>query len=152
MKLVALHHCYGNSHQFFHGPSKGFPAVGPINQHPLHLAEVSLAQGKHAQSPRPVRNVGGSHMEGMGQALRIHRDMTFDSGDLLTRIIAFVLGAVGVLDALSIHDTEASFFAPTIAASDLANQLFLKPLPAGNLPLGRVSHSIAGNTGSKCAS
>jgi hypothetical protein len=91
-------------------------------------------------------------MEGMGQSLSIHREMTFDSRDLLTSIISFVLGAVSVLYALSIHDTEASFFLPTVAASGPANQLFLRPLPAGNLPLGRVSHSIAGNTGSKCAS
>ena len=91
-------------------------------------------------------------MEGMGQSLSIHREMTFNSRDLLTSIISFVLGAVSVLYALSIHDTEASFFLPTVAASGLANQLFLRPLPAGNLPLGRVSHSIAGNTCSKCAS
>jgi hypothetical protein len=91
-----------------------------------HLAEVSLAQGKPGQSPSPVSNVGGGHLEGMGQSLSIHRHMTFDSRDLLTGIIALVLGAVGVLHPLGSHDTETSFFWPTMAVSGRANQLFFK--------------------------
>ena len=81
----------------------------------------------------------------------LHGDVALDSRHLLARVIALVLGAVGVLDALGVHDTEAGPFFPTIASPGCANRFFLRPAPEWNTSPGRVARSIAGNTCSRCA-
>ena len=48
---------------------------------------------------------------------------------ILLSVIAFVLGAGSILDALSINDQKARFFFAPLFASDLSNQIFLKRTP-----------------------
>ena len=104
--------------------AKGFPVYPPSTQHILHLAQVGPAPVKHSQSPSTVGNVGGGHVNRMGQPLSVHGDVALDSRHLLARVIALVLGAVGVLDALGVHDTEAGPFFPTIASP--GSKIFFK--------------------------
>ena len=87
----------------------------------------------------------------MGQSLRVHREVTLDSRHLLARVIALAIGGVRVLDALGVHDTEAGLLFPSIALSGRANRFFLGLAPEWNPDLGQAAHSIAGNTGSRCA-
>ena len=77
--------------------AKGFPSVTPVHQHVLHQAEAVPPLVKHRQSPSPVGDVRGSHVDRMGQSLSIHRDVALDSRHLLARVIALLLGAVRVL-------------------------------------------------------
>ena len=151
VQFVAFHHFHRGSQQALHRRGKGFPGVSPIHQHILHLAQVGPAPVKHSQSPSTVGNVGGGHVNRMGQPLSVHGDVALDSRHLLARVIALVLGAVGVLDALGVHDTEAGPFFPTIASPGRVNRFFLRPAPEWNTSPGRVARSIAGNTCSRCA-
>ena len=88
------------SQQALHRSGKGLSGVTPVDQHLLDLAEVGPVFVKHRQSPSPVGNVGGSHVYRMGQSLRVHREVTLDSGHLLACVIALAIGGVRVLDAL----------------------------------------------------
>ena len=81
------------SQQALHRSSKGLSGVTPVHQHVLHLTEAVSAPVKHRQSPSPVGDVGRGYVDRMGQSLRIHRDVSLDSGYLLARVIALVLGA-----------------------------------------------------------
>ena len=150
VQFIAFHHFHRGSQPALHRSSKGLPSVTPIHQYILHLPQVVSAPVKHRQSPSPVGDVGGGHMNRMGQSLRVHRDVTLDSGHLLAGIIALLLGAVRVLDALGVHDTEAGPLFPTIALSGRTNQFFLRPAPEWTLAPGRDARSIAGNTCSRC--
>ena len=115
---------YSGSQQALYRSGKGLPGVTPVDQHLLDLAEVGPVFVKHRQSPSPVGNVGGSHVYPMGQSLRVHRDVTLDSGHLLARVIALAIGGVRVLDALGVHDTEAGLLFPSIALPGRANRFF----------------------------
>ena len=94
----------------------------PVDQHLLDLAEVGPVFVKTSPKPSPVGNIGGSHRYRMGQSLRVHRDVTLDSGHLLARVIALAIGTVRVLDALGVHDAEAGLLFPSIALPDRANR------------------------------
>ena len=111
----AFHHFHRGPQQALHRSGKGLPGITPVDQHLLDLAEVGPVLVKHRQSPSPVGNIGGSHVYPMGQSLRVHRDMTLDSGHLLACVIALVPGGVRVLDALGVHDAEAGLLFPSIA-------------------------------------
>ena len=124
VQFAAFHHFHRGSQQALHRSGKGLSGVTPVDQHVLHLTEAVSAPVKHRQSPGPVGNVGGSHVYRMGQSLRVHRDMTLDSGHLLACVIALVPGGVRVLDALGVHDAEAGLLFPSIALPGRANRFF----------------------------
>ena len=136
--------------RFCTAAAKGLPVRPPVNQPFPHLTQVGLALVERRQSPSPVSDVGGGHVDHMGQALGVHRDVTLDSGHLLARVIVLVLGAVRILYALGVHDAEAGLLFPTIAPSGRAIR-FLTPAPKWPLSPGRAANSIAGNNCSKCA-
>ena len=138
------------SQQALHPSGKGLPSVTPVHQHILHQAEAVPPLVKHRQSPSPVGDVRGGHVDRMGQPLSIHRDVAFDSRHLLPSVIALLLGAVRVLDALGVHDAEAGLLFPTIASPGCANPFFLKLAPEWTLAPGQAARSIAGNTCSRC--
>ena len=126
VQFVAFHHFHRGSQQALHRNGKGLPGVTPVDQHLLDLVEVGPVFVKHRQSPSPVGNVGGSHVYPMGQSLRVHRDVTLDSGHLLARVIALAIGTVRVLDALGVHDAEAGLLFPPIALPGRANRFFFR--------------------------
>jgi hypothetical protein len=60
-------------------------------------------------------------VNGVGQALGIDGNMTFNTRHLLASIIAFVLGCIGILYALSINNQESGVLGATMGGADLAN-------------------------------
>ena len=105
------------------------------------------------QSPSPVSDVGGGHVDRMGQSLRVHRDVTLDSGYLLAGVVASPL-----FSALSVFFTlwESTMQKPVCSFRPLLRRAapsdFLTPAPKWPLSPGRAANSIAGNNCSKCAS
>ena len=152
VQFIAFHHFHRGSQQVQHRRGKGLPGVSAVNHHILHPAQVYPALFQHRQGPGPVGNIGGGHMNRMGQPLAVHRDVPLDPRHLLACVIALVPGTVGVPDTLGVHDAEAGLPAPTIALPGRANRFFLRPAPEWTLPAGRAAHPIAGNTCSRCAS
>ena len=126
VQFAAFHHFHRGSQQALHRSGKGLSGITPVHQHVLHLTEAVSAPVKHRQSPSPVGNVGGSHVYRMGQSLRVHRDMTLDSGHLLARVIALVPGGVRVLHALGVHDAEAGRLFPSIALPGPRQPIFFR--------------------------
>jgi hypothetical protein len=43
----------------------------------------------------------------VGQALRVHCNMSLDAGNLFAGIVSFLFSRVGVLDALRVNNDEA---------------------------------------------
>ena len=72
VQFIAFHHFHRGSQLALHRSSKGLPGVTPIHQYLLHLPEVVSAPVKHRQSPSPVGDVGGGHVDRVGQSLRVH--------------------------------------------------------------------------------
>jgi len=90
---------------------------------------MRLAPVNGGQSAVAVRDIGRGHSDGVGQALRVHRDMSLDAGYLFASIVSFLFSTVGVLDALRINNDEAGCgLAPQFLAG-LANRFFLRPSP-----------------------
>ena len=88
VQFVAFHHFHRGSQQVLHLRSKGLPGVGPVDHHILHPVQLSPALVKHRQSPGPVGDTGGGHVNRMGQPLRVHSDVALGPGHLLARVIA----------------------------------------------------------------
>ena len=80
-------------------------------------------------------------------------DVALDSGHLrCPRHTPLFLGAVSVLHALGVHDTEAGPLFPSIANAGPRQPIFFKTvLQTWNPHPGRAARSIAGNTCSRCA-
>ena len=129
MKFIALddlHRCLQALH---HAVSKGLARVAAIDQHALHRLQIRLAPVHGGQSAVAVRYIGCGHGDGVGQALRVHGNMSLDAGNLFASIVALLFCAVGVLDALRVNDDKAGCgLAPQFLAG-LANRFFLRPFP-----------------------
>ena len=67
----------------------------------------------------------------MGQPLRIDSNVPFDARYLLTGVITFVLGRIGILHALCIHDDKCRLLVATPAEAGLTHCIFLMRAPAG---------------------
>ena len=65
MHLIAFHHIHRRFQQALHPSGKGLPSVTPVHQHVLHQAEAVPPLVKHRQSPSPVGDVRGSHVDRM---------------------------------------------------------------------------------------
>ncbi|CDL81018.1 hypothetical protein XSR1_100066 [Xenorhabdus szentirmaii DSM 16338] len=57
--------------------------------------------------------------------------MSFDTGNLFTRVIPFFARGVRVLNTLRVNYHESGVDVPTIADTDLANDIFLKLAQTG---------------------
>jgi len=66
----------------------------------------------------------------VGQALRIHGDMPFDTGQFFARPIALAADAVDVLDALGVNDATVRLCVAPLLLSNHANLVFLMFVPA----------------------
>jgi len=86
----------------------------------------------------------------VGQALRIDGDVALDAGDLLPRVVALLLGAIGVLDALRVDDQKARRGAAPLFYAGRANYIFLKPVPERLRHLDQA-HSTWRSTRAPCA-
>ena len=138
MELIALddlHRCLQPLH---HAVGKGFARVAAIDQHAFYRLQIRLAPVNGGQSAVAVRYIGRGHGDGVGQALRVHRNMSLDAGNLFAGVVSFLFSTVGVLDALRINNDEAGgSLAPQFLAG-LANRFFLRPVPRRWFPPDRA--------------
>ena len=70
--LDQLHRCVQPLH---HAVGKGSAGVAAIDQHTLDLLQVRLTPVNGGQSPVAVCYIGRGHGDGVGQALRVDRNM-----------------------------------------------------------------------------
>ena len=138
MQFVALDHLHRGLQPLHHAVGKGFARVAAIDQHALHRLQIRLAPVHGSQSAATVRDIGRGHGDGVGQALRVHRNMSLDAGNLFAGIVSFLFCRVGVLDALRVNNNEAGRgLAPQFLAG-LANRFFLRRAPRRLFPADQV--------------
>ena len=129
MQFVALGDLHGGAEFVLDRLGKRLAGVAAIDQHAADLLEVVRAAVERCQSTLAVGHIGCRYGYGVRQALRIHRDVALDAGDLLARVIALLAGGIGVLHALRVHDQEAGRGAASLSGALLANRFFLRPVP-----------------------
>jgi len=107
VQFIALDHLHGCLQPLHHAVGKGFARVAAIDQHALYRLQIRFAPVHGGQSAITVRYIGRGHGDGMGQALRVHGNMSLDAGNLLARVVALFFCRVGVVDALRVNNNEA---------------------------------------------
>lgn len=107
MQFIAFGDFHRGSQKTTHFLSEDFPGVAAIRQYILYRSEIPLLPLERENRPFSIRYLGSGYRDCVRQALRVYSDMSFDSGDLLAGIIAFMFCAIGVFDALRINDAEA---------------------------------------------
>jgi hypothetical protein len=93
---------------------------------------------------RTIRDICGRYRHTMRQSLGIYGDMALNPGYFLASVISFFLCGIRVFHALRVNDAEACFLCPTIADTDLANDVFLT-LPRECLVSLPAAHSRSEN-------
>lgn len=137
--LQALHDAVG----------KGLPGVAAIDQHAFHQFQIWPAVVNGLQSAVGIGHLRRRHGDGVRQSLRVHRDVSFDAGNLLARVISLMFVTIGVLYALRIHDQKAGHGVASLFGADLANRVSYGPLQYVCFRPGRVG-SIWRNTNAPC--
>ena len=121
MEFIALNDLYGGLDPLHHAVGKGLASVAAINQQILDPFQIRLAAVDGLQSAVAVRHISCGHGNGVGQALRVDRDVTLDAGDLLASVVALFFCRVGVLHALRVNDDEAGRSVAPQFGTGLAN-------------------------------
>jgi len=129
MQLVALDHLHRGLDPLHHAVGKGFARVTAVDKHALDRLQIRLAPVDGGQRAVAVGHIGRGHGDGMGQSLRVHRDMPLDAAHLFASVVALQLRTVGVLHALRINDQEAGRGVATQFLAGLANGFFLRLAP-----------------------
>jgi len=88
MEFIALDNLYGGLDPLHHAVGKGLSGVAAIDQLALDPFQIRLAAVDGPQSAVAVRDICRGHGDGVGQALRIHPNVTFDARYLLARVVA----------------------------------------------------------------
>ena len=117
---------------------EGLASIATVGEHAFHASQSWFRAFQGLQRTAAVSHLSGGDGNGMGQALRVHRDVALDAGDLLARIVSLLSGAVGVLHALRVNDQKASRDVAPLSLSGLANRFFLRPAPGRWLRPNRV--------------
>ena len=129
VEFIALDHLHRCLQPLHHAVGEGLARVAAVDQHALHRFQIRLAPVNGGQRAAAVRHIGRGDGDGVGQALRVHRNMSLDAGYLFASVVSFLFSTVGILDALRINNDEAGCgLAPQFLAG-LANQFFLRPFP-----------------------
>ena len=129
VQFIAFGNLHGCAEFFLHRLGKGLAGVAAIDQHAGDLLEVVGATVEGGQGTLAVGHLGCRDGHRMRQALRIDRDVAFDAGDLLARVIALLAGSIGILHALLVHNYEAGRGAAPLSGALLSNRFFLGPAP-----------------------
>ena len=69
-------------------PANGSVGVATVDQHTLHRLQILLAPVHDCQGTVAVRYIGRGHGKGVGQALRVHSNMSPDSKEMRPKIAA----------------------------------------------------------------
>ena len=129
MQFIALDDLHGGLDPLHYAVGKGLACVAAIDQHALYRLQIWLAPVDGSQCAVAVRYIGRGHGDGVGQALRVYRDMALDAGNFFARVVALLFGAVGVLHALRINNDEAGRGVAPQFGAGLANRFFLRLAP-----------------------
>ena len=121
VQFIALDDLNGGFQTLFYAIGEGLTSVAAIDQNAFHSRQIRLAAVDRLQGSAAIRHLGGGNRDGVGQPLRIDPDVPFDPGDLLARVVALLLGAIGVLHALRINDQEAGHGVASLFGAGLAN-------------------------------
>ena len=129
MKLVAFDDLDRGLQAFLYAIGEGFTRVSTIHQHAFDEVKIGFAAVEGLQGSLPIRYLCCGDGDGVGQALRVHRDMALDAGHLLARVIPLLFRTVGILYALGINDQKAGQAVAPLFLADRANGFFLRPAP-----------------------
>jgi len=121
VQFIALDHLNRGLQPLHHAVGKRLAGVAAIDQNAFHSRQIRFAAVDRMQGPTAIRHFGGGNRNGVGQPLRIHPDVPFDPGDLLARVVALLLGAIGVLHALRVNNQEAGHGVASPFGAGLAN-------------------------------
>ena len=129
MQLPAVGDLNLRAKQFLNCQGEWLTEIATIGQNALNSLQISGAAPECLQCPLAVGDVGSRYGNGVRQTLGINGDMPLDARNLFAGIVAFLAGAIGVLDALRVDDQKARRgFAP-LSCTGRANHIFLKPAP-----------------------
>ena len=135
MKLIAFHNFHFSTDGFLDAVSKGFSGISSICHNIFHLFVDFFLFWKHPYCSISICHISFCNQESMRKSLCINGNMSFNTRNLLSSIIAFLFRCVSIFNALCVYDEECSLFFSSMALSLLSNQFFLKPLPASFSPL-----------------
>lgn len=141
MQFAALGNFDSRTKCFINSLGKRFADIAAIDEYILNFHQVVFVKLESSQSSSFVRNIGRRDVNNVWQTIRIHTDMPLDPRYKLPTIIPLFFGGIRVFDALRINDKECCLGVPPKASSNLANYIFLKPLPRG-WPVPFPWHSI----------
>lgn len=129
MQLAALGDLNFGTKQFLNGLSKRLADISAVGQDALNGLQICRTAPQSLQRSLAVGHVGGRYGNRVRQTLGIDSNMTLDAGNLLAGIVAFLSGAIGVLDALRVDDQKARRGSAPLFCTGRANRIFLKPAP-----------------------
>ncbi len=108
MQFIPLDDLHGGLDPRHDAIGKGLAGVAAIDQQAFDQLQIRHRAINSRQGTVAVGHIGRGYGDSVRQALRVHRDVALDAGDLLARVVALLLGAVGVLHALRVNDQEAA--------------------------------------------
>jgi hypothetical protein len=121
VEFIALDHLYSGLQLLHDGVCERLAHVTAIDQHAFHRHQIRLAPVHGRQSAVTVRDIRRGHGDGVGQALRVHCNMSLDAGNLFAGIVSFLFSTVGVLDALRVNNDEGGHGVAPQFLAGLAN-------------------------------
>ncbi len=107
MKLIPFGNLHLGIDEFFCSIGKALSGVSSIPQDLSNLSQINLFFFKGLKGAISVGGIGSGDMNGMRQPACIYGYMPFDSGHLLSSIVAFFLRRIGVPHTLCINDQKA---------------------------------------------
>ena len=134
---------------FAHILCKGLAHIATVTQQALHLPEPGFTATQRLQRSFAICHLGRSNGHCVRQSLGVHHDVTFDTRDLLARVIALQGCCVCVFHTLRVNDQERAAGAAPQFLAGRANLIFLMPAPAG-CPL-HGAHSRSQSMNALCA-
>ena len=121
MQFIAFDHLNRGLQALLYAVGEGLPGVAAIDQHAFNALEIRPAAVDRLQGAATIRDLRRGHGDGMGQSLRVHRDVTLDAGHLLACVVSLLFSAVGVFHALRVNDQEAGYGVAPLFLAGLAN-------------------------------
>jgi hypothetical protein len=103
---------------------KRFTGITAISQHTANPVEIGTATREGFQGSFAVSDFSSGHGDGVRQALGVDGDVALDARYFLAGIVALFLGAIGVLDALRVHDQECRAWIAPLSGAGRANLIF----------------------------
>lgn len=132
MKLIPFHDLHGRPDFRSDAEREGGTSISSIDKDVRDFGELSFVFSDGLQCPVPIRHIRRCDADGMGKTVRIHKNMAFNAGNLLSRVIPLLFRRIDILHALSISDAETRLGVPSIFDTPFSNQFFLRSVPAGS--------------------